>query len=100
MSTLPYMVITFRFEVRQCSRAIATAVVIALFAPAFAVAQAPKVPRVGMIFGGSSTDPLNLIRRQALRDTGYVEGQTIQTSGPPRHSASSSLTRYECERTR
>src|SRR6266851_4096938 len=63
---------------RWRSFALATAVGLTLFVPAFVVAQAPKVPRVGMIFAGSSADPLNLVRRQALRGAGYVEGQNIQ----------------------
>jgi len=33
---------------------------------------------VGLIFAGSATDPLQVVRRQALRDAGYIEGQTIE----------------------
>src|SRR4029453_13317501 len=52
----------------------------ALLGPA--AAQAPeKVPRVGYISPGSSSDPARLRRfeafRQGLRELGYVEGQSI-----------------------
>jgi len=47
-----------------------------------AAAQSPdKVPRVGYISPGSSSDPARLRRfeafRQGLRELGYVEGQSI-----------------------
>jgi putative ABC transport system substrate-binding protein len=58
--------------------AIATAVGMTLCAPAFVVAQTPKIPRVGIVFGGPADDPFMPLRRQALRDAGYVEGQTRQ----------------------
>jgi putative tryptophan/tyrosine transport system substrate-binding protein len=52
----------------------------ALLGPA--AAQSPaKVPRVGYISPGSSSDPARLRRfeafRQGLRELGYIEGQTI-----------------------
>ena len=54
-----------------------------LVAPLAAAAAQPleKVPRVGYLSPGSSSDPVRLRRfeafRQGLRDLGYVEGQTI-----------------------
>lgn len=33
---------------------------------------------MGIIIAGSATDPLQVVRRQALRDAGYIEGQTIE----------------------
>jgi len=65
---------------RWRSLALATAVGMILFVPAGAVAQAPKVPRAGMIFGGSSADSFMANRRQALREAGYVEGETIEVA--------------------
>ena len=59
--------------------AVATAVGTTLCVPTFVVAQATKVPRVAMIFAGSSSDSFMPYRRQALRDAGFVEGQTIRT---------------------
>lgn len=59
------------------------AVVLLLFAAAFTAAAQPpeKVPRVGYLWPGSSSDPARLRRfeafRQGLRDLGYVEGQNI-----------------------
>jgi putative ABC transport system substrate-binding protein len=59
--------------------AVATIVGIAVLHPDALVAQSsPRLPSVGIIFGGPSTDPLQTIRKQALRDAGYVEGQTIE----------------------
>jgi putative tryptophan/tyrosine transport system substrate-binding protein len=58
-------------------------VLLLLIAPFYtAAAQAPeKVPRVGYISPGSSSDPARLRRfeafRQGLRELGYVEGQSI-----------------------
>ena len=58
-------------------------VLLLLVAPFYtAAAQAPeKVPRVGYISPGSSSDPARLRRfeafRQGLRELGYVEGQSI-----------------------
>src|SRR5262249_32390725 len=47
--------------------------------PRAPVAQPPtKLTSVGIIFATSASDPLQPIRKQALRDTGYVEGQTIE----------------------
>jgi putative ABC transport system substrate-binding protein len=44
-----------------------------------AQAQQPKVPRVGLLGGGSASGNANRIQafRQGLRDLGYVEGKTI-----------------------
>src|SRR6058998_1085542 len=46
-----------------------------------AAQPAEKIPRVGYISPGSSSDPARLRRfeafRQALRERGYVEGQNI-----------------------
>jgi putative tryptophan/tyrosine transport system substrate-binding protein len=62
-----------------CWLALATTVGIAVLRPDALVGQpSPRLPSVGIIFAGSSTDPLQAIRRQALRDAGYVEGQTIE----------------------
>lgn len=59
--------------------ALVTIVGIAVLRPDAVVGQpAPRLPSVGIIFAGSSTDPLQAIRKQALRDAGYVEGQTIE----------------------
>ena len=66
-------------------RLIGLAVVLILsltLAPLAAEAQeAGKVPRVGYINPGSSSDPIRLRRleafRQGLRELGYVEGRTI-----------------------
>ena len=66
-------------------RLIGLAVVLALsftFAPLGTAAQpAVKVPRVGYLNPGSSSDPVSQRRleafRQGLRDLGYMEGQNI-----------------------
>jgi putative ABC transport system substrate-binding protein len=58
--------------------ALATTVGIAALRPDALVGQpSPRLPSVGIIFAGSSTDPLQAIRRAALRDAGFIEGQTI-----------------------
>lgn len=99
--------------------ALATAVGRLLFVPAFVVAQAPKVPRVGIIFAGSSDDQFMPLRRQALRSAGYQltfaqldkvlkgakpsELPAIQPSEfklAVNRSDCSSLTGFGCERTR
>ncbi len=49
-----------------------------LFAPFATAGQAPaKVPRVGLIRGGSPPDPYVEAFRQGLRELGYVEGENI-----------------------
>src|SRR5215470_9930081 len=51
-----------------------------LFALSFPVSaqQAGKVPRLGVLSGGSSTgQPLHDAFRQGLRALGYIEGQNI-----------------------
>ena len=59
--------------------ALVTIVGIAVLRPDAVVGQpALRLPSVGIIFAGSSTDPLQAIRKQALRDAGYVEGQTVE----------------------
>ena len=62
----------------------ATAVVLLLFATSLGTAAAQpagKVPRVGYLNGGSSSDPVRQRRleafRQGLRDLGYMDGQNI-----------------------
>ena len=49
--------------------------------PAQAQQPTGKVPRIGFLSAGSSSDPVNTLRRdlfrQGLRDLGYVEGNTI-----------------------
>jgi putative ABC transport system substrate-binding protein len=71
-----------------CRRLAATrfaiaAVLLLLAAPFAAVTAQPagKVPRVGYLNGGSSSDPVRQRRleafRQALRELGYVDGQNI-----------------------
>jgi hypothetical protein len=57
--------------------ALVTIVGIAVLRPDPVVGQpALRLPSVGIIFiAGSSTDPPQAIRKQALRDAGYVEGQ-------------------------
>jgi putative ABC transport system substrate-binding protein len=63
---------------------LATAVVLLLLGASLgtAAAQPPeKVPRVGYLVPGSSSDPARLRRfeafRQGLRELGYVEGRNI-----------------------
>ncbi len=46
-------------------------------APAADAQQAGKVPRIGVLQVWSSADPMVEQIRQALREVGYVEGQTI-----------------------
>jgi putative ABC transport system substrate-binding protein len=58
--------------------ALATIVGIVVLRPDALVAQLPtKSPSVGIIFAGAADDPLQAVRKQALREAGYVEGQTI-----------------------
>ncbi len=49
-----------------------------LVAPLAAHAQQPsKVPRVGVLWERSPTDPFIAAFRQGLRELGYTEGQSI-----------------------
>jgi len=49
-----------------------------LVAPLAAHAQQPsKVPRVGVLWERSPTDPFIAVFRQGLRELGYTEGQSI-----------------------
>jgi len=55
--------------------------------PLLVHAQEPKLPRIGVLIP-ANPEPLWSVFREGLRERGYVEGQTIQLSGPamgPRH---------------
>ena len=50
-----------------------------LVAPLAAQAQQPsKVPRVGVLWERTPTDPFIAAFRQGLRELGYTEGQSIR----------------------
>jgi len=56
----------------------AMSVAVLVLRPDTLVAQSsPRPPSVGVMFAGQSSDPLQPLRKQALRDAGYVEGDTI-----------------------
>jgi putative tryptophan/tyrosine transport system substrate-binding protein len=61
--------------------ALVTTLGIAVLRPDVLLGQpSARIPSVGIIFAGSSADPFQAIRKQALRDAGFVEGQTIEVT--------------------
>jgi len=49
-----------------------------LLVPPAAVAQGPKLPRIGFVSIGADTSPYVDDLRQGLRELGYIEGQSIR----------------------
>jgi ABC-type uncharacterized transport system substrate-binding protein len=64
-------------------RAFVAGAVSVVAAPLAAEAQAPKVPRVGYVFGLPSSESRHLLEafRQGLRELGYLEGQNVTLEG-------------------
>ena len=60
-------------------RALAASAALAILAPRAALAQAPRVYRIGWISLGNSESPSPFLEafRQGLRDRGYVEGRNV-----------------------
>jgi putative ABC transport system substrate-binding protein len=77
-----FSILDFGFSIRKLTVLKVFSAFLALFFHVPVEAQEPaSIPRIGVLFNASASDPSTVLRqdafRQSLRDLGYVEGKTI-----------------------